>query len=42
MFYRFVVLKYKKISKKAVKFASFLQCSVHVFLGHDGCILKID
>ena len=29
-------LRYKKISKKAVKLGSFLQCSVHIFLGHDG------
>ena len=35
-------LRYKKISKKAVKLASFLQCSVHIFLGHDGCIWKIN
>ena len=28
-------LRYKKISKKAVKLGSFLQCSVHIFLGHD-------
>ena len=27
--------RYKKISKKAVKIGGFLQCSVHVFLGHD-------
>ena len=33
-------LRYKKISKKAAKLGSFLQCSVHIFLGHDGCILK--
>ena len=30
-------LKYKKISKKAVKIGSFPQCSVHTYLGHDGC-----
>ena len=30
-------LRYKKISKKAIKLGSFLQCSVHIFLGHDGC-----
>ena len=30
-------LRYKKISKKAVKTGGFLQCSVHIFLGHDGC-----
>ena len=35
-------LRYKKISKKAVKLGSFLQCSVHIFLGHDGCIWKIN
>ena len=33
-------LRYKKISKKAVKLCSFLQCSVHIFLGHDGCVWK--
>ena len=35
-------LRYKKISKKAAKLGSFLQCSVHMFLGHDGCFWKID
>ena len=35
-------LRYKKISKKAVKLGSFLQCSVHIFLGHDGCFWKIN
>ena len=30
-------LRYKQISKKAVKLGSFLQCSVLTFLGHDGC-----
>ena len=30
-------LRYKKISKKAVKIDGFLQCSVHIFLGHDKC-----
>ena len=30
-------LRYKWISKKAVKLDSILQCSVHIFLGHDGC-----
>ena len=35
-------LRYKKISKKAVKIGGFLQCSVHIFLGHDGYFLKID
>ena len=34
-------LRYKKISKKAVKLHSFLQCSVHMFLWHDGFIWKI-
>ena len=32
MFYRVVVLKV----------GSFLQCSVHIFLGHDGCVWKND
>ena len=31
-------LRYKKISKKAVKLDSFPQGSVHIFLGHDGCV----
>ena len=35
-------LRYKKISKKTVKFGSFLHCSVHVFLGHDCCFRKIN
>ena len=30
-----------KISKKAVKLGSFLQCLVHIILGHDGCFRKI-
>ena len=30
-------LRYKKISKIAVKIGSFLQCSVHIFLGLDAC-----
>ena len=30
-------LRYKWISKKAVKLGSFFQCSVHMFLRHDGC-----
>ena len=30
-------LRYQQISKKAVKLGSFFQCSVHTFLGHDGC-----
>ena len=33
-------LRYKKISKKAVKIDGFLQCSVHIFLEHDGCFWK--
>ena len=28
---------FQEISKKAVKLDSFLQCSLHMFLGHDGC-----
>ena len=35
-------LRYKNISKKAVKLGSFLQCSVKIFLRHDGCIWKIN
>ena len=35
-------LRYKKISKKAVKWGSFLQSSVHIFLEHDGCFRKIN
>ena len=31
------LLKYKKVSKKAMKIVGFLQCSVHIFLEHDGC-----
>ena len=31
-------LRYKKVSKKADKLVSFLECSVHIFLGHDGCV----
>ena len=34
-------LRYKQISKTAVKLGSFFQRSVHIFLGHDGCALKI-
>ena len=30
-------LRYKIISKKAVKIGGFLQCCVLIFLGHDGC-----
>ena len=29
-------LRYKQISKKAVKIGGFVQCSVRIFLGHDG------
>ena len=32
-----LVLRYKKISKKTVNLGSFLQCSVHIFLGHVEC-----
>ena len=35
-------LRYIKISKKASKIGSFLQCSVHIFLGNDGCFWKLD
>ena len=35
-------LRYEKIPKKAVKLDSFLQCSVHIFLGHDDCVWKIN
>ena len=35
-------LRYQKISKKAAKLRSFLQCSVHIFLWHDSCIWKIN
>ena len=35
-------LRYEKISKKAVKLGSFVQYSVHVFLGHEGCVWKIN
>ena len=35
-------LMYKKIPKKTVKLDSFLHCSVHIFLGHDGYFLKIN
>ena len=30
-------LRNKKISKKIVKLSSFLQCSVNIFPGNDGC-----
>ena len=29
-------LRYDKISKKAVKLASFLKCSINIFLGLNG------
>ena len=32
----------KKMSKKAVNLGSLLQCSVHIFLGHDGSVWKIN
>ena len=35
-------LRYKKSSKKAVKIGDFLQCSVHIFLGHDENFVKPD
>ena len=35
-------LRYEKISKKAVKLGSFFQFSVHIFLGHDGCVWKVN
>ena len=36
-------LRYNKICKKAViKLGSFLQYLVHIFLGHDGCVRKIN
>ena len=35
-------LSYKKISKKAVKIGGFLQCSVHIFLGHNDWFWKIN
>ena len=37
-----LLLMYEKISTNAVKLGSFLECSVHIFLGHDGCFWKID
>ena len=33
-------LSYEKISKNAAKLDSFIQCSVHIFLGHDGWVWK--
>ena len=35
-------LRFKKVSKKGVKLGSFLQCSIHIFRGHDGCFWKIN
>ena len=35
-------LRNEKISKKAVKLGSFLQCLVHIFVEHEGCFLKIN
>ena len=35
-------LRYKNISKKAVKLGSFVQCSVDKSLGHDVCFSKIN
>ena len=35
-------LRYKQISKKAVKLGSFFQCSGQIFLGHDVSVWKID
>ena len=32
------LITYKKISKKAVKIVGFVQCSVHIFLGHDSSV----
>ena len=35
-------LRYEKNSKKAVKLGSFLNCLVPTFLGHEGCLSKIN
>ena len=35
-------LRYKKIPKKIVKIGGFLQCPVHIFIGHDGSFWKIN
>ena len=35
-------LRYEKVSKKAVKLGSFLNCLVPTFLGHEGCLSKIN
>ena len=37
-----LLLRYKKKSKKAAKLGSFLQCSVHMFLRHNSCFWKIN
>ena len=37
VYYFTVPLRYKKISKKAVKIGGLLRYAVHTFLGHDGC-----
>ena len=38
MFNRIVVLKVLLNFQEAVKLDSFLQCSVHIFLGHDAAL----
>ena len=35
-------LRYQEIFKKDIKLGSFLQCSVHIFLGYDDCFWKIN
>ena len=42
LFTKSLLLRYKKIFKKAVKIGSFLQYWVHIFLGHAGCFWKIN
>ena len=42
LFTKSLLLRYKKIFKKAVKIGSFLQCWEHIFLGHAGCFWKIN
>ena len=37
-----IVLKDKKIFKKAVSLGGFFQCSIYMFLGHDNCFWKIN
>ena len=34
--------RYKKVSRKAVNIVGFLQFSVHIILGYDGCFTKIN